>query len=198
MINPPRRKKGQQTRDTIVAAARRLLLDEGYDNFVFRRVATEAGVEPGNVQYYFANKRDLLWAVLLPELENYKDRLSGVSHTGHSKYEKIEEIVTFLLSDVKSRSTLFLWLAIWGMAAHDQEIQAITGRFYRKYVDILSSFLLSASPDLKADKAQEIAWLITSEFDGLMVVMRFGKPKRVVLKNLESNLARYICDMLEQ
>jgi AcrR family transcriptional regulator len=193
----PTRKKGQKTRSAVIAAARKVLLEEGYGNFVYRRVAAAAGVEPGNVQYYFANKRDLLWAVLEPELDNYQQRLENICQAGRSQRDTVVEMVTFLLADVRLEETLNLWLAIWSMAAHDAEIRAITGRFYTQYVKTLSASLQSAAPGLSTRGAEEAAWLITSEFDGLMVVLSMGRPRAEVLEALEGRLVTYLCRMLE-
>jgi AcrR family transcriptional regulator len=192
MNTSTRRKKGEQTRITVIEAARKLLLEEGYGNFVFRKVAKSAGVEPGNVQYYFASKRDLLWAVLEPELENYEDRLLNASHKGHSKTEKIAEIVNFLIRDITSNDTLLLWLPIWAMAAHDKEISKMISAWYRSYIKTLSSILQDALPDISREHADESAVLITAQFDGLMVMLCLGKPRKDTVARLKKNLSETI------
>ena len=197
MTNIAVREKGRKTRDKIILAARRVLLEEGYGNFVFRGVALAAGVEPGNVQYYFSSKRDLLWAVLEPELENYQARLESISHHGQSQREIVSETIAFLLTDIQSETTLRLWLAIWAMAAYDEEIRSITGRFYRRYVRTLSASLLRAAPSLDRKRAEETAWLITSQIDGLMAVLSLGQPAEALLEVLEARLVADICRKLE-
>ena len=57
-------RRGDQTRSSLLAAAHRVLITAGYANFSMRRVATEAGVSVGNLQYYFSTK-DALTAALL-------------------------------------------------------------------------------------------------------------------------------------
>lgn len=197
MTKEPLRTKGKETKATILRSAKDLLLDEGYGNFVFRRVAKRAGVEPGNVQYYFARKRDLLWAVLKPELENYQARLENAVKSGHTKEEKIARMVRYLIGDVTKEDTLRLWLSIWGMAAHDEEISEIVSVFYRSYIETLSKLLQEVFPSLDTDRANEAATAITAQFDGLLVVLLIGKPKRKTVANIKRNIDAIITRIID-
>lgn len=198
MTAEPRRKKGQETKAAILKSARELLLDEGYGNFVFRRVAKRAGVEPGNVQYYFARKRDLLWAVLEPELENYQERLENAVRSGRTKKDKIDRMVSYLIGDVTKEDTLLLWLPIWGLAAHDEEISEIVSVFYRTYIGFLSTLLQEVFPGLDADRADEAATTITAQFDGLLVILLIGKPKRKMVANVKRNIGAIITRIIDE
>lgn len=197
MNSVPRRKKGEETRSSILQAATDLLLEEGYGNFVFRRVAKRAGVEPGNVQYYFASKRDLLWAVLEPELETYLNRLEIELHRGHTKREKIDRMVRYLTTDISKEKTLWLWLPIWGMAAHDPEISEIVSLFYRSYIDALAQLLRDVYPDLDEQLANEAATSMTAYFDGLLVVLQIGKPKRKTIAGIKRNIDAVVTRIIE-
>ena len=54
---PGIRKKGQETRQRIIDVGRTILVEEGYEKFILRRVAAKAEIKPGNLQYYFSSKR---------------------------------------------------------------------------------------------------------------------------------------------
>lgn len=58
--------------DRIVAAARAVLVDDGYDAFTTNRVADRAGVSPGSLYQYFGDKQDLIEEVT----RRYVDQLS--------------------------------------------------------------------------------------------------------------------------
>lgn len=197
MVTDRRASKGRATRATILEAATDLLLEHGYGNFVFRNVAKSAGVKPGNVQYYFSTKRDLLSAVLEPELINYLDRLRGELSRGRTKTEKIDRMVRFLISDVSNVRTLRLWLSIWGMAAHDQQMAAIVSEWYRSYIDSLADLLRDVFRDLSTDQAYDAATSITAQFDGLMVVLQIGKPKSRAIARVKRNISSTITGIIE-
>lgn len=60
-----RRPAGENTRETILTAARRLFLAEGYDRVSMRAIAREAGVDPALVHHYFDGKPDLFMASVI-------------------------------------------------------------------------------------------------------------------------------------
>lgn len=197
MSTDRRQSKGRATRATILKAATDLLLEHGYGNFVFRNVAKAAGVKPGNVQYYFSTKRDLLSAVLEPELVNYLGRLRGEISKGRTKAEKIDRMVRFLIIDVSNVRTLRLWLSIWGMAAHDRQMAAIVSEWYGSYIDSLADLLRHVFPNLSTDQAYDAATSITAQFDGLMVVLQIGKPKSRAIARVKRNISSTITGIIE-
>jgi AcrR family transcriptional regulator len=190
------RKRGKQTQALIVQAAREMLLQEGYANFVFREVAARVGIEPANVQYYFPSKRDLVWAVLQPELENYAERLKRVIEKGGSQDEKISGMVKYLLGDIKSHQTMRLWFAIWGMAAHDAGIARVTSNWYQVYIKTLSGLIEDTIPEADRQQAEEMACFITSLFDGLLVLLSIGKPPRALVRRLDRQIHQTVRQIL--
>ncbi len=64
MARNKRPQAADEKRAEIVAAARRLLIDSGYDATSMSRLAKEAGVAPNTIYWYFGDKDDVLIAVL--------------------------------------------------------------------------------------------------------------------------------------
>jgi AcrR family transcriptional regulator len=61
------RRPGQSgTRAAILGAAGRQFAERGYDRISMRSIATEAGVDPKLVAYFFRSKRELLFTALEP------------------------------------------------------------------------------------------------------------------------------------
>lgn len=61
---PKRPQAAAEKRAEIVAAARRLFIDAGYDATPMSRLAKEAGVAPNTIYWYFPDKDEVLIAVL--------------------------------------------------------------------------------------------------------------------------------------
>ena len=59
-----RRSGNPDTRAEILAAARRLFAEEGYESVSMRRIASEAGVDPSLIHHYFGSKDDLFMAAI--------------------------------------------------------------------------------------------------------------------------------------
>lgn len=61
--------QSEDTRRRILAAARALLLERGFEEMALREVAAAAGVAVGTVFVHFADKHDLMCAALFEDLE---------------------------------------------------------------------------------------------------------------------------------
>jgi len=82
-----RRPGNPDTREAVLAAARTVFAEKGFDGATIRGIATTAGVDPALVHHYFGNKDKLFLAVvdapanpmeLLPKvLESPKDQLGA-------------------------------------------------------------------------------------------------------------------------
>nr|WP_165588765.1 helix-turn-helix domain-containing protein [Mycolicibacterium komanii]CRL78135.1 transcriptional regulator [Mycolicibacterium komanii] len=64
MARNKRPQAADEKRAEIVAAARRLFIEAGYDATPMSRLAKEAGVAPNTIYWYFGDKDDVLIAVL--------------------------------------------------------------------------------------------------------------------------------------
>jgi AcrR family transcriptional regulator len=75
--------KGQRTRSVILDAAERQFAERGFDGVSLRQIMEEAGVQMGQVQYYFPAKEDVIVAVL-------ERRLSEVTAAYRASVENLE------------------------------------------------------------------------------------------------------------
>jgi AcrR family transcriptional regulator len=66
-----RRPVSQETRTQIIAAARKVLAEQGFDATSIKEVAKAAGIAPGLIYYYFEDKEALLLAVVEDASEQY-------------------------------------------------------------------------------------------------------------------------------
>src|SRR5258706_15310717 len=64
MARTGRRPGNQDTREAILAAARRAFSERGFDGASIRAIATSAGVDPALVHHYFGSKDQLFVATM--------------------------------------------------------------------------------------------------------------------------------------
>ncbi|MBA3489983.1 MAG: TetR/AcrR family transcriptional regulator [Longispora sp.] len=64
-----RRPGKQDTREAILAAAREVFAEHGYDGASIRQIATGAEVDPALVHHYFGTKKKLFYEVLRPPID---------------------------------------------------------------------------------------------------------------------------------
>jgi AcrR family transcriptional regulator len=190
-------RKGQDTRERIIAAARAILVDEGYDNFVVRQISARVGIKPGNLQYYFANKKELLQAVLEPELARYHQAFASVTCDKSGKSEVILAVVDFLLQEVTRKAACNIWYTVWALAPQDQDISALMDDWYQKYLQELQSVIRSANPAISERRAGHIACILTAIMDGLTNQIGYGKVPHDIHSGLESAVRTLFLDLVD-
>lgn len=78
-----REEQKQRTRARILAAARKLFADPGYDATTIRMIALEAGVATGSVFTTFESKEDVLFAITSEVFEEISARLADRFRRAH-------------------------------------------------------------------------------------------------------------------
>jgi AcrR family transcriptional regulator len=79
-VGESRAQRRRQTQERILAEARRIFAERGYDRTTIRAVAAAAGIDPGLVMQYFGSKEALFQrAVEVPEIEPLAGDLAQVT-----------------------------------------------------------------------------------------------------------------------
>jgi AcrR family transcriptional regulator len=84
----------QQTRNKVIAAARTLFSEHGYEGATIRDIAAAAGMSTGAVFANFSDKGDLFRAIMLADLET----LSGEMAEAASRAKGVEEALLKIFS----------------------------------------------------------------------------------------------------
>ena len=180
-----------------MAVARSILVDEGYDRFVIRQISARVGIKPGNLQYYFANKKELLQAVLAPELARYHETYATLTHDKSGRNEAILAVVDFLLEEIKLKATCNIWYTVWALAPQDADIAALMDDWYQQYMGVLKSVIRTANPAISERRAGHIACLLTGLMDGLTNQIGYGKHTHAIHNGLESTVRTLFLDLVQ-
>jgi AcrR family transcriptional regulator len=94
---PPRRRKprglGHERRGEILAAARRLFLKEGYENFTTRKLAAHVGLSQTGLYVYFKSKDEILTAVCQATFDALAERLRTVAQEASASPQFLRRII---------------------------------------------------------------------------------------------------------
>lgn len=193
---PGIRNKGQQTRQKIIDVARNILIEEGYENFILRRVATEANIKPGNLQYYFSSKKELLSAVLLSEISRYKDVYAQFADRGQGAREVIDAVVDFLIKEIRLKSTTNIWYVVWAQSAHDEDLAKVMDEWYLEYMGSLRDLFKATVPGLSDQRAGHAASLLTALMDGLTNQIGHGRKRHRLHDKIENSIKHTLFSLL--
>jgi AcrR family transcriptional regulator len=79
----------QELRQTIVATAGELFLEQGYDHFSLRKVAERIGYSPTTIYLYFRDKDDLLFTVVDEGFTRFGQQLQAAAASTEDPWERV-------------------------------------------------------------------------------------------------------------
>lgn len=177
--------RGLARRDALLATARALLVEEGFDQFVLRRVAAKAEMKLGNLQYYFATRDDLLEAVIRAEFDHDLDALRLATTV-----ESAEGLKTAARALVRNWTTgagsVFGTMSL--LAYHHERFRDLNREIYETFYRELSVLVRQVSPGLREPEIAARARLITSVLDGVALQIHAGATPRRDLTNRAADL----------
>lgn len=194
---PGIRKKGQETRQKIIDVGRTILVEEGYENFILRRVAAEAKIKPGNLQYYFSSKKELLSAVLLSEISRYKNIYAQFADRGKGAREVTDAVVDFLIKEIRLKSTTNIWYVVWAQSAHDEDLAKVMDEWYLEYMGSLRELFKATVPGLSDRRAGHAASLLTALMDGLTNQIGHGRKRHRLHDEIEDSIKHTLFSLLQ-
>ena len=119
----------QATRERVLAAARDLFDEVGYEASTIRMIATRAGVAVGSVFTTFASKAEILSEVMLHRLDGlYAELDSVLPHLRGSCADRLRSIMAIHYSVEMRRPRLFAAFVASSFAEFDERIVVPFGR----------------------------------------------------------------------
>jgi len=126
-----------ETREQILEAARKCLLDGGYASLSTRRIADAAGMGLGHIHYHFGSKRNLLLAVLAEENTRLLERQGRMYGDDVPLWKQWEQACDFLDDDLRSgyvRVLQEMTAAGWS----DPEVAEAVRAFLQSWYELLT------------------------------------------------------------
>lgn len=161
------------TRETIMAVARKMVQTRGYNGLSFRELAKEIGIKSASIHYHFPTKGDLGAAIAKRYTEDGVQYLSGLRADSDDLklwmqgYTNIFRMA--LLNDNR--------MCLCGImsAEYDDlppEVRVEVDAFTQANVDWLSDVLATCRPDLSDEARRQQALAIFAAAEGAQLVAR--------------------------
>lgn len=97
--------KREITRDKVISAAIDAIYSEGFHAAHTNRIAEEAGVSWGVLQYHFGDKDGLLQAVIDHIFEDFESTLAATTLQGHDLNQRVRQLIEVIWALLARRST---------------------------------------------------------------------------------------------
>jgi AcrR family transcriptional regulator len=175
--------KGSERIRVILEEAKNILVDEGFSGLSFRNVAKRAGIMVGNVTYYFPTKDDLLVELAGYIFDRWEARFRrNLPSDLTEKMDIFLYSIRYMIEENKRVKSNRLLLEMWAMANHSTAVMKMLDAFYCKMRTWIEDMLADIAPTQSLQRRRLRAALITSQIEGLMVLIG---PNRMVHKELE-------------
>jgi AcrR family transcriptional regulator len=146
----------QQTRAKVLAAARRLFSEQGYEGATIRDIAAEAGMSTGAVFANFADKSDLFREIMIADLEALVDALREAVSRGRGVDDTLMKLFAAGYAFYKSRLPIaraafsISWLPDQGQELRNlAPIEAIQNIFHEQLAQAVERGELSQEAEIK-------------------------------------------------
>lgn len=161
------------TRETIMATARKMVQRWGYNGLSFRELAKDVGIKSASIHYHFPSKGDLGAALARRYTEDGVSYLQGLRDASDDVsvwmkgYTDIFRMA--LINDNR--------MCLCGIMAAEfddlpQEVRIEVDGFTRANVDWLTEVLKVSKPHISAEKRREHALAIYAAVEGAQLVAR--------------------------
>lgn len=159
------------TREYILAAARKVLLQEGYERFTTRKVAEKAGITVGNLNYHFPSKRQLLGSLIERLLGEYSSAIDEFfADLSVPLNRKFKALIEWLMTDASTPESNRLFRELWAMALHDRFLARAVDDFYDQAIERVAQLLCHADPAISRESAIAIAHLVALISEGTGII----------------------------
>lgn len=182
------RAQGLRTRNAIIRAARKLLLESGPMAFSLRAVALRAGISVSNLQYYFPTRSAVLRAVMLPAIDTYFDALKRALQSNASPRATIDAILHQSVQDAKDSEYISLWWHFFSFASADPECAQMCNDWYDTLTSQVADLIHAANPARGAAESAHIAVLLISMLDGMTFHLGTVRSSRAYMRKFEAKL----------
>lgn len=159
------------TRERVLEAALVVLRDVGYGRFSVQKVAREAGVYQGNITYYWPRRRELVLALAMRIVDDYRTALVASFHAFDVSVDGwAGSVVRAIVDDAISEDRVRLLPELWSMANSDPEIADVVRRVYEDVPVALLDALGFAHEHPRRETVRAAVALICMAAQGLTVV----------------------------
>ena len=159
--------KGERRRGEIIALARAILIEDGYDRLVLRRLAGKADMKLGNLQYYFATREDLIEAVGRAELEINLEMLRRIGSGIGTPQAKLKQVVEEIVRHwQREGSRIFAVMSL--LALHQSRFADFHLEMYDRFYAALGDLLIEFEPEAARSTLLRKTRLVTTMLDGAL------------------------------
>lgn len=184
--------KGKAREREILAAARGIFLEKGYESLTLRNVALRVGISMGNLQYYFRTKEDVEREVLREagdlEIRECIEQFEGFSGAAEQRFKAL---VAFLLARIGTVDTRGLHLQGWALAMHANHAEDRMEWLYRSRCAVIARAIEAVNPAIDCAESATRATVVHAMIAGSLFSLVAQEGRLVKRGGLDRIIERH-------
>ncbi|MEH6632485.1 MAG: TetR/AcrR family transcriptional regulator [Halopseudomonas aestusnigri] len=172
-MKPTRQQQNKAKRDEISKAAMALLIQGGGENLSMRKIAEEAGISLGNLQYHYKTKEDLLTALLNGFLDQYLTEnwvLEGSKHI--SGDQQLEQMFLGIVTHDSFEDCSVVFKELWALSQRNENIENALTAYYIKTHSFLCDTIGQLHGRVDDPKISRVADVLIPFFEGYCITKK--------------------------
>ncbi|MFP4377684.1 MAG: TetR/AcrR family transcriptional regulator [Spirochaetales bacterium] len=170
-------KTSRGTREKVIQAAAKLIIEKGVANTSLSDIADEVGISKGTLYYYYATKGDLIFDISVRHMEHItKTILSWVR--GHGLNEGPDRVLQMVVETVlksETRGYIHFYLIQEALSGNHESLRRRFTEEYHRWLNLIEEGLRHVLPG-KSD-FETVSRIILSSIDGLLLQKLLGVGK---------------------
>ncbi len=168
--------KGNERVVQILGVARDVLVSEGYHGLTMRAIAKGCGITVGNLNYYYANKTDLLRDLLDFVMDGYMEVFDTIRASAPaSPMDALVKIIGYIVDDLGTRETTAFFPELWALANHDEVAAERMEDLYRREREVFEQLISEIRPDLQPAFVSQLALYVSASIEGHTMFVGYNK-----------------------
>ncbi|MBC8257714.1 MAG: TetR/AcrR family transcriptional regulator [SAR324 cluster bacterium] len=189
--------KGQSRIKTILEAARDVFVDKGYNKLTMRKVALQAGITVGNLNYYYQTKEALFHDMLDQVWESYQCEFDKVLETSSkTPEERLSSLIAYLIQDLNTPETTKFFPELWALSNHDPYAQKMMEQIYSAERQVIIDLIAEVKPELDENTKNELALYFSCTIEGMTMFVGSGKSHESSLKMMQQMACESFLNLL--
>lgn len=175
MRKTPQQARSRETVERILAAGRAVLTDDGYDAFSTNRVAAVAGISPGSLYQYFADKTSILDQVIDRYWDEVSERITAAlaERIGGAGVSMIRSVADALLASLEEDPALLRVLVEELPAARNRARHAALVARVR---DLTAAYLGGRPAEIGRPDPGVAAWVLVVAIENIALRWVLDRP----------------------
>lgn len=190
----------EERRSQILEAFRRCAMREGLQGASMKKIAAEAGVQPGILHHYFKDRNEMIEELVISTARWHTENFRGFIARARTPKTRFDRAVDFLFGpDLISDDAGSLFYDFWSEGKRNERVRmsfaAVYADFRRTIIDLLAETGRSAGAGER--DIHDLACMIVAMYEGVFLQWDFDRDN-IDLKRMKRMLGRMIESVLDQ